>query len=121
MHQEGTEEYGGDQDAEGTASDDELVREETDSAEEEAASIGGRSGMEGMDEAERSAAEHGGGESEGFEEAEELLEEQAAHGEPAVNPLADAPEAEAEEDPGVYGEADRVESTETEADTEGSH
>lgn len=116
----GDEEYGGDQDAEGTAGDDELVREEAESAEEEAASIGGRSGMEGMDEAERAAAEHGGGEAEGFEEAEDLLEEQATHGDPAVNPLADAPAAEAEEDPAVYGEADQVESTETEGDTEGT-
>jgi len=73
--------------------------------------------MEGMDEAERASAEHGGGESEGFEEAEALLENQAAHGDPAVDPLAHAPQAEAEEDPAVHGEADEVESTETEEDT----
>lgn len=100
--------------------DDKRVREEEESAAAEAARIGGRSGMEGMDEAERASAEHGGGESEGFEEAEELLEEQASHGDPAVNPLTDAGEAEAERDPGVYGEADEVESTETDEDTEGT-
>ena len=73
--------------------------------------------MEEMDEAERATAEHGGGESEGFEEAEELLEEQAAHGEPGANPLTDVSAPEAEPDPGVYGEADEVESTETEEDS----
>ena len=99
-----------------TPSDEELLEEQEDAAAAEAARIGGRSGMEGMDEAERGPAEHGGGVSEGFEEAEELLEDQAAHGDPLVNPLTDAPEAEAEEDPGVYGEADEVESTETDKD-----
>ncbi len=72
--------------------------------------------MEGMDEAERAAAEHGGGEAEGFEEAENLLEEQATHGDPAVDPLADAAAPEAEEELAEYGEADGVESTETRED-----
>lgn len=89
--------------------EDRLIDEEEDAAAAEAARIGGRSGMEGMDEAERSAAEHGGGESEGFEEAEELLEEHASHGDPGADPLRDAPEIEPEEDPGTYGEADEVE------------
>ena len=93
-----------------------LLEQEEAAAAAEAARIGGRSGMENMDEAERSSAEHGGGESEGFEEAEELLEDQAAHGDPLVNPLRDAPEAEAEADPGVYGEADELESTEIDED-----
>jgi hypothetical protein len=100
--------------------EDELVREEEGAAAAEAARIGGRSGLEDMDEAERAAAEHGGGEAEGFEQAEELLEEQASHGDPSVDPLRDAPEAEEEADPAVYGEADEVESTETEDDTEGA-
>jgi hypothetical protein len=102
---------------EGTPPDEELIENEEDAAAAEAARIGGRSGMEDMDEAERASAEHGGGESEGFEEAEELHEEQATHGDPAVNPLTDAPDPEAEPDPGVYGEADEVESTETDEDT----
>jgi hypothetical protein len=98
--------------------DEELIEEEEDAAAAEAAEIGGRSGMEGMDEAERASAEQGGGESEGFEEAEEILEDQATHGEPLVHPTADAPEPEAEPDPGVYGEADEVESSETDPDFE---
>ncbi|HEX6229885.1 MAG TPA: hypothetical protein VFZ41_10545 [Solirubrobacterales bacterium] len=93
--------------------DEPQEREEEDAAASEAAQIGGRSGMEGMDEAERSAAEHGGGEAEGFEEAEELLEEHASHGDPGADPLFDAPRVEEEEDPAVYGEADRAESSET--------
>jgi hypothetical protein len=100
--------------------DDSVIREEEEAAAAEAARIGGRSGMEGMDEAKRAAAEHGGGESEGFEEAEELLEEQATHGDLSVNPLADAAGVEEEEDPSIQGEADELESTETEADTDGS-
>ncbi len=93
------------------------IREEEEAAAAEASRIGGRSGMEGMDEAQRAAAEHGGGESEGFEEAEQLLEEQATHGDPSVDPLRDAPAVEADEDVAVYGEADDVDSTETEEDT----
>jgi hypothetical protein len=86
--------------------DEDPVREQEDAAASEAAKIGGRSGMEGMDEARRSAAEHGGGEAEGFEEAEKLLEEQATHGDSHGNPLTDAPQPEAEDDPSVHGEAD---------------
>lgn len=92
-----------------TPRDDRLIEEEEDAAAAEAARIGGRSGMEDMDEAARSAAEHGGGESEGFEEAEELLEEHASHGDPGGDPLRDAPDVEPDEDPAVYGEADEVE------------
>jgi hypothetical protein len=100
--------------------DEGLVADEEDAAREEAARIGGRSGMEEMDEAERAAAEHGGGEAEGFEEAEELLEEEAAHGGPGVDPLSDAPAAEAEESGAVYGEPDHVDSTETDVDSAGA-
>jgi hypothetical protein len=99
--------------------DDDLLREEEEAAAVEAAGIGGRSGMEDMDQAERAAAEHGGGEAEGFEESEELLEEQASHGNPSVDPLDAVFDEEAEEELATYGEADSVESTETELDTEG--
>lgn len=92
--------------------DEQEVRKEEDAAAAEARRIGGRSGMEGMKEAERAAAEHGGGESEGFEEAEELLEEQASHGNAYGDPLRDAGEVEADEDPATYGEADEVEDEE---------
>lgn len=88
--------------------DDREIRAQEDLAAAEAGSIGGRSGMEGMDEAERASAEHGGGESEGFEEAEKLLEEQASHGDPAVEPLRHAPAPEAERNPSVHGEADEI-------------
>jgi hypothetical protein len=101
--------------------DDDLLREEEDAAATEAARIGGRSGMEDMDEAKRAAAEHGGGEAEGFEEAEELLEEQATHGNPSVDPLDAVFDEEAEEELATYGEADSIESTEAELDTEGIH
>jgi hypothetical protein len=89
--------------------DEQEVRKEEDAAAAEARRIGGRSGMEGMDEAKRAAAEHGGGESEGFEEAEELLEEQASHGNAYGDPLRDAGAVEADEDAASYGEADDVE------------
>jgi hypothetical protein len=92
--------------------DEKVLREEEEAAAEEAGRIGGRSGMEGMDEAKRASAEHGGGESEGFEEAEELLKEQASHGDSTGNPLRDAGEAEDEKSPSVYGEADEIDSTE---------
>jgi hypothetical protein len=92
--------------------DEREVRKEEDAAAAEARRIGGRSGMEDMDEAKRAAAEHGGGESEGFEEAEELLEEQASHGDAYGDPLRDAGAPEAEQDPAVYGEADEIEEEE---------
>jgi hypothetical protein len=91
--------------------DEQEVREEEDAAAAEAGRIGGRSGMEGMDEAKRASAEHGGGESEGFEEARELLEEQASHGNPYGDPLRDAGQVEEDVDRSVHGEADEVESS----------
>lgn len=100
----------GDQSTESPAGDEELVREEEEAAGGEAARIGGRSGMEDMEDAQRGAAEHGGGEAEGFEQAEELLEEQATHGDPGVDPLGNAPAVEAEKDPSVHGEADELDS-----------
>jgi hypothetical protein len=60
-----------------TPVDEDLLEGEEEAAAAEAARIGGRSGMEDKDPAERAAAEHGGGESEGFEEADELLRDQA--------------------------------------------
>jgi hypothetical protein len=101
--------------------DEELLRKQTDAAAAEAARIGGRSGLEEMDEAERASAEHGGGESEGFEQAEEMLEGQASHRETSVDPESGAEgPIEEERDPGVYGEADEVDSTETDEDTQGT-
>jgi hypothetical protein len=95
-------------------------QEETDRAAEEAARIGGISGNEEIDEAERGPAEHGGGEAEGFEQAEELLERHATHDDEHGGPLRQRPNPEPERDRAAHGEADRVDSTETELDTQGT-
>lgn len=52
---------------------------EADEAAREAAGIGGTSGDEDLDPAERAVIEAGGGESEGFEQAERELIEHASH------------------------------------------
>jgi hypothetical protein len=70
-------------------------------------------------EAERASTEAGGGESEGFEQSEDLLEGQASHRDDSVNPLRTVREEQAHE-PEVSGEADEVESTETDEDTQGT-
>lgn len=64
-------------------------------------------------EAERPVREAGGGESEGFEESEAELIRQAEDPLAGRNPKYDQGAPEAEEDPGVYGEADEVRSSET--------
>lgn len=58
-------------------------------------------------EAERPVEEAGGGESEGFEQAEEALKEAASHGDSGADPAADAfpPERETGAE---HGEADEV-------------
>ena len=101
--------------------DERRVREEEDAAAEEAGKIGGRSGMEDMDPAERAGAEHGGGVAEGFEQAEERLVETASHGDGRhADPLKDAGEAEGDRPRGEYGEGDAVDSTETDEETQGT-
>lgn len=60
--------------------DPRFEQEETDAAAAEAASIGGVAGDEDLDPAMRPVAEGGGGEAEGFEQAEEALIEHASHG-----------------------------------------
>src|SRR5205085_10384730 len=94
--------------------DDERVQEEADAAAAEAGKIGGRSGQENVEESERAVAEGGGGVAEGFEQSEELLREQAQHGDSFADPLADRPAAEGEggRDHGEYGEADSEKSSE---------
>jgi hypothetical protein len=52
---------------------------EADEAAKEAADIGGEAGDEDLDPAERAVIEAGGGESEGFDQAEQLLIEHASH------------------------------------------
>jgi len=93
------------------------IEREEDEAAREAGRIGGRSGMEDVPEEERPLAESGEGESEGFEQAEELLEERATHQDDRGGPLRDRPDPEEDRDRASHGEADRADSTETEADT----
>jgi hypothetical protein len=92
------------------------VEHEEAEAAREAANIGGRSGMEDVPEEERPLAESGQGESEGFEQAEELLEKRATHEDDRGGPMRDRPDPEPDRSRASYGEADRVDSTETEAD-----
>ena len=85
---------------------DALVAQEEAAAAAEARRIGGRAGDEDLDPAERPVREAGGGEAEGFEQAEELLVEHAEHttgeGTPRLTELGE----EAEAEPATYGEAD---------------
>ena len=56
------------------------IEQEVDAAAREAGGIGGVAGDEDLDPAERPVIEGGGGEAEGFEEAEAFLIEHASHG-----------------------------------------
>lgn len=60
----------------------------------------------------RPVREAGGGEAEGFEEAEAELIEHASHGDSAPDPTEMAGEPEEEESDAEYGEADHEESSE---------
>lgn len=101
------------------AEDDRLVEEQERAAAAEAARLGGAppeyrepEGLE-ADEAQRPVREAGGGESEGFELAEQKLVENAGHGE--GNPENDAfsPEnIDAQRATGVAGEPDEEDVTE---------
>jgi hypothetical protein len=65
------------------SSDQRFERHQTEEAAAEAAHIGGRSsGLDddGLDPAERPVVEAGGGEAEGFEQAESVLIDHASHG-----------------------------------------
>lgn len=59
--------------------DQRFEQHEADEAAKEAAGIGGTAGDEDLDPAERPVLEAGGGESEGFDQAERLLIEHASH------------------------------------------
>ena len=80
---------------------------EADAAAEEAGAIGGRA-PEDEDPERRPVEEAGGGEAEGFEQAEQELVEQASHGDPGTNPKYDefAPEAESDRETVEHGEPD---------------
>jgi hypothetical protein len=86
-------------------SDDELVDEQEAAAAQEAGGVGGRA-PEDEDPAERPVADAGGGEAEGFEQAEESLVEHAEHTAGEGTPRPDQMGEEAEPDPSTHGEPD---------------
>lgn len=100
--------------------DSDYEQEEADLAAREAAQIGGRAGDESLDPAERPVREGGGGEAEGFEEAEAALIEHASHGDQqsAHAILHDAGIDEENDRTLEYGEADREQSSEREPDSD---
>jgi hypothetical protein len=101
--------------------DDDLVREEAAAAAADASRIGGVAGDEDdFDPEMRPVYEGGGGEAEGFEQAEADLIDNAQHGDGHGDPLSDAfsPEAESDRASAVYGEPDEVDTTEVVADPE---
>ena len=86
---------------------------EAEAAGAEAGAIGGRAPEEG-DLALRPVEEAGGGESEGFEQAEKDLREHAEHRDQGPSPtnVAFTPEQESDLETAERGEADRIRSTE---------
>jgi hypothetical protein len=96
--------------------DDDLIREEEAAAAAAAGKIGGVAGDEDdFDPEMRPVYEAGGGEAEGFEQAEADLVENASHGDGRGDPLSDAftPEVESDRSGAAYGEPDEVDVTET--------
>ena len=85
------------------------AEQEADAAAAEAGSIGGRA-PDDEDPAARPVEEAGGGESEGFEQAEEELREQASHGDPGTSPSQDefSPEQESDLETADHGEPDQA-------------
>lgn len=100
--------------------DDALVRDEEEAAAIEAGGIGGMDPETEADEATRPVEEAGGGEAEGFEQAERDLGERAAHGEERSTPETDAFAGEKESDRAsvAYSEPDEVDPTEVVSDPE---
>ena len=95
--------------------DDDLIREEEAAAAAEAGQIGGVAGDEDdFDPELRAVYEAGGGEAEGFEQAEADLIDNAQHGDGRGDPLNDAftPEEESDLAGARYGEPDQEDTTE---------
>jgi hypothetical protein len=90
-------------------------QEETDEAAREAAQIGGSAGADDLDPAQRPVKEAGGGEAEGFEEAERALIDHASHGDqhPAHTILRDQGLVEEENSRREDGESDQELSSES--------
>jgi hypothetical protein len=103
----------------GADDDDPLVADETAAAAREAGALGGHRHADLSDPAMAPVLEAGGGEAEGFEEAEELLIDNAEHGDDfAPDPYNDAFTAEVESDRSgaAYAEADHERSSERAAE-----
>jgi hypothetical protein len=99
------------------------AREQAEAAAAEAAAIGGRPSSEPAahehpDEAARPVVEGGGGEAEGFEEAERELVEHASHGDQhaARRAIEDAPDSSDDVRAAESGDADIERSSEREDD-----
>jgi hypothetical protein len=99
--------------------DADLAREQAEAAAAEAAAIGGRASSEpyseeAPDEASRPVIEAGGGEAEGFEQAERELVEHATHGDQhaARRAIDDAPDTSDDQRAADAGEADAERSSE---------
>jgi hypothetical protein len=101
--------------AETPASGDVLAAQQASAAAAEAARIGGAVAPDADDPAMDPVYQAGGGEQEGWEETEAELIENATHGDGGGQPERDAfaPELESDRATAVYGEADRLPSTET--------
>jgi hypothetical protein len=102
------------------------AREEAEAAAAEAAAIGGRASSEPpsgepADEASRAVVEGGGGEAEGFEQAERELIEHASHGDQhaATQIGEDAPDESDDARAVAGGEADKERSSERADDLPG--
>jgi hypothetical protein len=93
---------------------DTLVAQEESAAAAEAAAIGGVVPSDAGDPAMDPVYQAGGGPQDGWEAAEADLVENATHAEGRGDPLRDAltPELEADQSSAVYGEGDRLPSTE---------
>lgn len=85
--------------------DEELVQHEEEAAASEAGAIGGRAPDE-ADPERRPVDDAGGGEAEGFEDAEAALIDHAEHGAGEGTPRPEQMGEEAEIDPSVHGQAD---------------
>jgi len=88
-----------------TPEDEARIAEEEEKAAKEAAEIGGRAPKESEDPARQPLIEAGQGEAEGFELAEQQLEDNATHGNQRGFPQRDVPVPE-ERGEVEYGEAD---------------
>jgi hypothetical protein len=103
----------------GSESDDVLVAREESAAAAEAARIGGFGPVSAEDPALNPVYQAGGGEQEGWEEAEAELIENATHGDGEADPRSDAftAEVEADRSGAVYAEPDSLRSTEVVEDS----